>query len=149
MRRKITVAVSFLFSTLAFSQGTCPAINFSYDAAGNRIQRIPGTITCSPPPQIKQKDNTKPSATEVNSFISLEINVYPNPTQDKISVDIAVNELKDNKTVIMSDVTGKTIYSETTSLQTLQIDVSGLALGLYYVTVTQGNNKATYSVLKK
>lgn len=148
MKRKITLAAFLFIAPFAFSQ-TCPVINFTYDAAGNRIQRVPGTVTCSPPPQIKQKDNTKPPATAAISSTLLEINVYPNPAQDKISVDIAANESKENKTIVMTDVNGKTIYSETTSLQTLQIDVSGLALGLYYVTVTQGKNKATYSVLKK
>lgn len=148
MKRKITLAAFLFIAPFAFSQ-TCPVINFTYDAAGNRIQRVPGTVTCAPPPNFKQKENIKPSDKDGSLASALEINVYPNPAQDKISVDIAVNESKDNKTVIMSDVTGKTIYAETTSLQNLQIDVSGIALGLYYVTVTQGKNKATYSVLKK
>lgn len=79
-----------------------------------------------------------------------EISVYPNPAVTQLSV---IGYLfSENSAVEIYDVHGKRIFSQQVKVNTRQpltIDVSAWMQGMYFVTVTAGNNVFTEKILVK
>ncbi len=76
----------------------------------------------------------------------LDIEVYPNPTKDVVNVECTMNNVQCSGIEIV-DVYGKII---TTVDQTAtQINVSGLAAGMYFVRVTTDRGVVTKPFVKK
>lgn len=70
---------------------------------------------------------------------SNEIKVYPNPVSNEATIEINTGKSNTNLVVLMTDVSGKTVYRKETvspsSTVKLQIDMSNLTRGTYIVTV--------------
>lgn len=65
------------------------------------------------------------------------INVFPNPAKDFTNV----SGLKEHESVQLIDITGKTVYTSTADNETLYIDLSGFASGVYSLKTEQGVKK--------
>lgn len=70
--------------------------------------------------------------------------VWPNPSSDILNVEWQNTELT---TVALYNQVGELVYSKSTNNTKLQIDVSTLAQGLYYLSLLQEENKATVKVV--
>jgi PKD repeat protein len=73
------------------------------------------------------------------------ISAYPNPSNGLVSLNLDLAK-EDNLNIIISDITGRTVYTEQISSvkrQAVQLDLSRLAEGSYLLKV-QGND-GTYS----
>ena len=71
------------------------------------------------------------------------ISVYPNPAHDFVTVETCHGASV--QSIIVSDVTGKTILSSSES----RIDVSALSEGMYFITIITGNQKFVEKIIKK
>ena len=60
-----------------------------------------------------------------------QLSVYPNPVKDVLYI----NDLNDNSTITIADVTGKQVAAYSASTGKNGVSVSGLSTGLYIVTV--------------
>ena len=127
-----------LVSLISQAQQQCPQIQFSYDEAGNRKQRKMGSVLC------KWNPNTSTNDIETN----LIANIYPNPAQDKINIELQKDESEHESTIFLYDMIGKEIYSTKTSLLLIEVDVSQLNSGNYLLKVVRGKNFSTYNVSK-
>lgn len=65
--------------------------------------------------------------------ISHNINIYPNPTHDQITLTLP-NEVN-NALVTISDMSGKTIHQETSTGKSINLDVRALPKGTYIITI--------------
>lgn len=75
--------------------------------------------------------------------LSDKIIVFPNPTNDKITIPIDAK-----KKIIVTDLNGKIVKSITTDKQT--ISLLDLATGQYFITVlTENNEKLTTKIILK
>lgn len=76
-------------------------------------------------------------------FLEKNVSLYPNPTRDKINIyQDSDNDMKANVQII--DVTGKMLYSESTTLRSkivYPVNVSGLSNGIYFVTLKLENGE--------
>ena len=71
---------------------------------------------------------------------ALEIKVYPNPTNGILFVETCHGaSLQAETEYIITNVTGQTLLSGHITNQTQQIDVSGLAEGMYFVRIQSDN----------
>lgn len=68
-----------------------------------------------------------------NVEISHNINIYPNPTHDQITLTLP-NEVN-NALVTISDMSGKTIHQETSTGKSINLDVRALPKGTYIITI--------------
>ena len=88
-------------------------------------------------------------------LMTTTMNVYPNPTTDKINIQLSRNNGQMGTAEIqVFDVYGKLLETVETvienSLQTVQIDLSRYASGVYLIkAVTNGNVLAVKKVVKK
>jgi Secretion system C-terminal sorting domain len=68
------------------------------------------------------------------------ISITPNPTSDKVNININQNDVSDQTaTLVLSDMTGRQVLTKTTTAGAFQLDLSHLAKGMYVMTV-QANN---------
>ena len=65
------------------------------------------------------------------------VNIYPNPTNDKITVDISNEE---EHSVIILDIMGKIIFQSNIQVKT-QIDISSLNDGIYFIRIGNQTRK--------
>ena len=77
---------------------------------------------------------------------AMEIKVYPNPTNGILFVQtLRATSVQAETEYIITNVTGQTLLSGHITNETQQIDVTGLAEGMYFVRI-QNNSK---TIIKK
>jgi len=81
----------------------------------------------------------------INENRKNHINVYPNPAYDYITV-----ESNNNYQLTISDITGKTIYSDNSFKNRRNINISEYREGIYFIKMISGNNFITkkFSIIK-
>jgi Secretion system C-terminal sorting domain len=68
------------------------------------------------------------------------ISITPNPTSDKVNINLNQNDVSNQTAkVVLSDMTGRQILTQSTTSGALELDLSNLAKGMYVLTV-QSNN---------
>jgi endoglucanase len=75
----------------------------------------------------------KSAALAVNESIEASINVYPNPANNKITVELY--EFTVNTPLMIFDLTGKQVLNKQISSQSEQVDISDLKPGVYIVRI--------------
>ncbi len=69
---------------------------------------------------------------------SIAVKVFPNPTANMITVDLTstINKIADNSLLIITDITGRIIYTEKLNQQnTVSITTSAFDNGIYFVSL--------------
>lgn len=76
------------------------------------------------------------------------INVYPNPAQNEITVDVSGLQLQTEVPLAIVDMTGKKLI-ESAVKTSIHIDVSKLPAGLYLVRITGGQQSSSKEFIKE
>ncbi|APY09208.1 hypothetical protein BWZ20_13245 [Winogradskyella sp. J14-2] len=83
----------------------------------------------------------------INDFEGVEISVFPNPAKDKVKVTLSQNVLN-STTVSLVDIQGKMINIPNKEFNnTVELDVSTLNSGLYFIQLRSGNNTITEKLI--
>jgi Secretion system C-terminal sorting domain len=123
------------WASLGFVQGIGKAATYTFEDKGPlsisyyRLRQIDfdGKETLSKVVSVSQ--NTKG-----------RISISPNPTSDKVNINLNQNDVSNQPTtVILSDMTGRQVMTQTTTSGAFQLDLSNLAKGMYVITL-QSNN---------
>ncbi|KOS07149.1 hypothetical protein AM493_14695 [Flavobacterium akiainvivens] len=88
---------------------------------------------------------TVSQVTSIKNFGLSRLSVYPNPTQDIITLTNSEAITK----VEVVNLLGQTVITQNTNTETVQVDLSKLASGTYLVRVATANANATVKVVKK
>ena len=82
--------------------------------------------------------------------LNTSMNVYPNPTSDKVNVQLTEYESQSNNMEIqLFDIYGKLLQTVPASNENLQINLSSYAQGVYFIkAVVEGNVLAVRKVVK-
>jgi len=73
------------------------------------------------------------------------LRVYPNPTNGNLNIELSSNALKNVEVV---DVTGRVVFASGTNNSTIQVDLSQVAAGVYYVKVNSNADSEVIKVIK-
>jgi hypothetical protein len=74
------------------------------------------------------------------------IAIYPNPAQDNLTI----NGLSGSENILLTDISGRTLYTYTVNGEAeIQIPVSGLARGMYFVRVSTTTKVKTMKIVKE
>lgn len=85
------------------------------------------------------------TATKVSSLMSDNISIYPNPTRGVLNI-----RSKENiKQVIISNITGETILTNSNENQTHSINLSHIKNGIYIITIKTDSGIVTRKLIKK
>ncbi len=95
-----------------------------------------GTITKISPMNVSHPKTNNPK------FVSNEINVYPNPVNNIIYVNLGNAELK-NANIKIYDIFGKVIFQQdfNTYSQKVELNLTSLKSGMYFVHINNGTEK--------
>ncbi len=85
-------------------------------------------------------------------FNGIKLHLYPNPVKNKMQVEIATEVESENLSIEIIDLNGRIVYSNQVKhnhhlSQQIEMDVSNLKAGTYYISV-YGNN-TTGRITKK
>ncbi|MEM7371898.1 MAG: LamG-like jellyroll fold domain-containing protein [Bacteroidota bacterium] len=85
-------------------------------------------------------------AASIDNVFASQISVYPNPMQDKFTIDLG--DTYSNVRIELTDISGRKIYAQSHS-HTQRIDVhSQTQAGFYYLTISSDDNQATFKLIK-
>ncbi len=94
------------------------------------------------------KKKNKPLDIERKPHAGTEIQLYPNPANDRLHVNI-LEAMPGEYTIQVFSITGQTLITRTTWQQNMVIDLSSLQGGIYIMQVTGQNWKSTGKFLVK
>jgi len=123
-------------------------IEYSYDDAGNRIQR---SIVYLYPSSKKSIATEEQFISNIqNEFgITQKFKVYPNPTNQHIYVALNEEALKSpNAKLILFDMSGKQILIENAFNDIMQIDLSSFPKGVYILKLVYGTSSKESKIIK-
>lgn len=154
MKKQILLLFSVLLAFLSFAQEY--KITFSYDSAGNQIQRNRLCLTCK---SYKEKTATDsivvmaetPKDIEDDLLQSSRITAYPNPVTDILQVEWSSTEKKVDQILLLS-FDNKQLFNKKLNpkLSNLDLDFSQYPSGSYIVFVIYSDNsKQSFKVIKK
>ncbi len=81
---------------------------------------------------------------EYNSNIT--ISMYPNPVNDKLTVQLPDNN--ENANIVITDITGKQVLSENKNGKLFEFNTSDLTKGMYFITVKNSKGTVTKKFVK-
>lgn len=83
------------------------------------------------------------SNSSVDENVSGNVSIYPNPTTGLFTMDI-----REKATVFITDINGLVVYNSEAVLGTIDIDLSGLNKGIYFVHLRYRDSLKTSRVIK-
>ena len=132
--KKIITTLIFI-STIGYMTAQ-PNRCFTYDAAGNRTQRIlcgNSGLATEDNDGIKQKETIEKEAIAENRETDkkLEVLLFPNPTEGHFSIQMS--EVTETTTLLIYDFQGKLVMNQ--RYGNGEFDISHFASGTYYLVL--------------
>jgi len=88
-------------------------------------------------------------ATSIDDLYALnDVEIYPNPANDRVTINCIGNISKDAILHIYSIEEGKLVKEERLNNNTIELDIGHLAQGVYFVKVTDGSNVIVKKLIK-
>jgi len=85
--------------------------------------------------------NVYPESVLSNDDVPLEhLNLFPNPVFDVLNVTL--DNAENGREIIISDIQGKIVYSSQISYSSIQLDVTDLESGIYFLNIEGAEIKA-------
>ena len=117
-------------------------VSFSYDQAGNRVQR---EIIF-----IKNKNLSDTTTTQFNSIIDeVTVTIYPNPTGGNFSVEIINVDEDFDACLLLHTSSGKLIIKKENLNKLTNVDISKYENGTYLLSIIINDKKETWKVVKR
>ncbi len=137
---------SFAQVTEPTSESEAPKVFYDYDAAGNRILRRIALSDDS----WRMASQTQPTEQALIEQEGYEINAYPNPVQNHLTVDVSpfILELNEHRLTV-SDMNGRILQQQNIVGVRTQLDVSALASGNYILKVWADEHSQEWQVVKE
>lgn len=133
---RLIISILFLLPLIVSSQ---TIVNYTYDAAGNRIKR---EIVMS-----RSIENTEKPLTETLSRKS--ISIYPNPTAGLLKISISGWETTDKCKFTIFSLKGALIQEIQVSSSVTEIDLSDESDGMYLLNIELNESKSAWKIIKK
>jgi len=139
------------WKVITTSPGEWPIVDTTvfFTKNANQINKIKFTrYYAASDRQVIVFNKTKYDALAVNEAIKnkLQVSVYPNPANENLFV--ALDSKTKTAQITISDLSGKTIIN-TNLLNQNNIDISGLKVGMYMLTVSTENGSETVKFIKQ
>jgi len=133
---------------LVFHDTAGAQVNFGYDAAGNRVNRVIDLSFRSQKAEEKVEEETKE---KVHSEVlkDFSINIYPNPTKGDLTVEI--QNLPEGKTANLRlyNMSGSLILQKTDISDKEHINISNQPSGIYIMRISAGDSSTEWKIVKQ
>lgn len=137
-RLMIAMAIAFLPAvTLAQNR-----ITYSYDAAGNRVER---TIVLPDSPAAQPSH----SSFYTDMVADKRMKIYPNPTKGHLKVQILGLSDKDKGVITVCATDGRKLFSTNILSEHTTIDLTSQQNGLYLLIVKVNEKTTSWKIIKQ
>ena len=143
MKRNIITVILLTIASISFAQTPLP-IEISYDAAGNRITRKVLQIS-----MMSKGGNCSDSSYYLDQMQSVQMRIYPNPTQGKVYIEMSEVEEDSPNRICLYDNQGKLVYKSDGFGNTIEIDISTYPTGYYMVELYANGKHTTWKIIKQ
>ena len=120
-----------------FSYNSFPQYTWFVDAQGFNCNATFKTNALKNRTKSNHANDRLATGLSKNQLLNNNITVYPNPANENLMIDL--NELKGEVTIVIKNLVGETLMSETTNLNKTSLNVAQLPKGIYFITVSQSN----------
>lgn len=133
-----------LFAMDTFSQLPVQTL-FSYDEAGNRVER---EVSFSPIGEgLAGEQETLTSVSD--SFGAMCVSIYPNPTNDKVFVATSNNDSRQTMKATLMSAAGQLLEEKSVKDAEESFDLSGRASGIYLIELSVGTEKHVWKLIRQ
>jgi YD repeat-containing protein len=149
--KQLFLILMVLLSIATFSSHSQVILHYSYDDAGNRIER---TVTIGEKSKgTMVPENLQKEVKEVindDAFSPQVIKIYPNPTKGMLEVEVPIDD-ENSFTIqlIVVDINGKIIFDRKDVPSKTTIDLSSNPDGLYVLYIKQGQKVSKWKIIKR
>jgi hypothetical protein len=168
LKRKILTLFCVILPLFCLAQNTLPR-QYDYDAAGNRISRKVITMNYVPPapsdstlieletfasdefvPPESQESSYTATTSEfyVEYIAQTEIKIYPNPTTEKVTLEIAGWETLQTGVFKLFTMNGQLLQERPVHSVATEISLAGLAKGAYILKVEINDYTEDWKIIK-
>lgn len=136
--------LSIILITISFSAFS-QAVQYSYDDAGNRIQRKQIVLARV------GKTTPKPSEPVTETVGNFSFSFYPNPTTSEVRVEVDKEFLKEgsDKKAILYDLNGRLLQQKEIISSFVPFDLSEYKPGIYILKITGKEFSEQWRVVKQ
>jgi hypothetical protein len=122
-----------------------PIINVQASTNTNFTVVATGANGCTGKAVLVQNISECTGIEKINGSLS-GIRIYPNPTAGEFAIEFGNSN---NKTVEVTDISGRVILSTSSASEQVNININNLASGVYYVKVQSENASKVVKVVKQ
>ena len=160
MKKLIITTIWLLASLVLFSQ--TEAIEFKYDAAGNRTERHVIELKA---PEKNQEERYKNQELQNGDEVvyeerlgDMEVSLFPNPTKGELTISIrqttahmagAQDSGQTNGRIEVFSVAGEKVFEQNEIGNETNVDLSDLPDGVYVLNIFVGEMTSTWKIVKE
>lgn len=146
----LTFCGILLCSLLTYSQN---GIVYSYDGAGNRIERRVITLKTTSKTALSGENiltAIKKDDVFEEQLNERKITIYPNPTRGNVGIDISGADFNTNCQAHLYNLMGKKLMQVQIHMNTVNpIDMNNLPAATYLLVLIFDSEKLTYKIIKQ
>jgi len=162
MKRKILCLLWFAIPLLSMAQSQ---VQYEYDASGNRVKRQVVIPLPAPPAPQDSMETKMPASNEletvhfqnveatelysVEKIAQTEIKIYPNPTTEKITLEISTWKDLQMGIFKLFSLNGQLLQEQPVHSATTTVSLSGLPAGTYILKVNINNRTEDWKIVKQ
>ena len=161
MKQKLILLFIFAVPLFCMAQRQL-VIGYDYDAAGNRVLRkilnltprdTSQQVVAFPPDSTElQVTNGELQVTSDNFFVEniaqVEIKIYPNPTTEKITLEISNMEILQKGVFKLFTLNGQLLQEKPVYSAATEVSLAGYAKGVYILKVNVNDRTENWKVIK-
>ena len=146
MRRNILfVLLSVIVCSAVHADHT---VRFEYDAAGNRTLRAIVLPAASQARRGSTEFSDSTTAVFTDTFASLTLNVYPNPTRGHLKIELQGLSEGESYGYVIASTSGEIIVQDRKAVNPSEADLSTCASGLYVLKLTYKEFTKDFKIIK-
>lgn len=135
---KYTIIIFFLLGIYQLSaQGSDFVHEYTYDAAGNRVQRM----------EVEEMNITNNEAEGRSVEQLLGVSIFPNPADDQVNISMD-SELV-NAYLVLYNATGQAIKQEPITATVHELDMKPLPSGIYFIQLHADDKISKWKIIKR
>jgi len=158
--KKLTLLLCFAIPLMCVAQNL--RVEYSYDASGNRTKRKTIDLTPAAPPAPPEDslrwasgrvdEETSGQGDEEVFFVEkvaqTEIKIYPNPTTEKITLEISGWQELQTGVFKLYSPNGQFLKEHLVHSATTTVSLAGMPTGIYLLTVNINNRTESWKIIK-
>jgi hypothetical protein len=152
MKQFLLILTGLLFIATLTSHSQEIIITYSYDAAGNRINRR-DTIFVGGGGKgaADSEDPFKKDVVNDDTFTPTTIKIYPNPTKGNIEIEIPDNpdSQEEKIRIVVLDINGRKLLDKNKQSLKTNVDLSSQPDGIYLLNLIKGNVVSQWKIIKR